>query len=165
MKEVLLPLAGYNYWANQRMIMTLKKLTEEQLDQEIISSFSSIRDTVYHMWNAESVWKQRIDLVEQAQKPAEVFNGSFAEACDQWLETSKNILEWVQQANPVKLPATVAYYNSEKQYQKLTVIEILMHVFNHATYHRGQLVTMLRQVGVTKIQGTDYNEFARNRRS
>ncbi|WP_343668659.1 DinB family protein [Chitinophaga sp.] len=161
MKEVVLNLAGYHLWANQRLATVLKKLTEAQLDQEVVSSFSSIRQTVYHMWDAESVWKQRIELVEQTQKPAPLFQGTFEAACDEWMGVSRQLLEMVQQINPVKLPHTVAYYNSQKQYGKLTVIEILMHVFNHATYHRGQLVTLLRQVGVTKIPGTDYSEYAK----
>jgi uncharacterized damage-inducible protein DinB len=34
-------------------------------------------------------------------------------------------------------------------------------VFNHATYHRGQLVTMLRQIGAEKIPATDFAAFVR----
>ncbi|WP_343688484.1 DinB family protein [Chitinophaga sp.] len=161
MKEVVLNMAGYNYWANQRLAAVLKKLADEQLDQEVVSSFPSIRQTVYHMWDAESVWKQRIDLVEKTQKPAPQFQGTFGSACDEWMLVSRQLLEMVQQINPVKLSHTVAYYNGRKQYGKLTVIEILMHVFNHATYHRGQLVTLLRQVGVSKIPGTDYNKYVK----
>ncbi|MCW3088046.1 MAG: hypothetical protein JWQ78_1432, partial [Sediminibacterium sp.] len=41
------------------------------------------------------------------------------------------------------------------------VKEILLHLFNHGTYHRGQLVTLLRQVGVEEIPRTDYIEFSR----
>jgi len=161
LKEVVLNLAAYHYWANQRLVTVLKKLTATQLDQELVSSFPGIRQTVYHMWDAESVWKQRLELVEQTQKPAPKFQGTFEQACDEWITVSRQLLEMVQQINPVRLPHTVAYYNSQKQYGKLTVIEILMHVFNHATYHRGQLVTLLRQVGVTKIPGMDLSEFAK----
>jgi len=161
LKEVVLNLAGYHNWANQRLTTALKRLTDDQLDQEVVSSFPSIRQTVYHMWDAESVWKQRIELVEKTQKPAPQFQGTFESACEEWITVSRQLLEMVQQINPVKLSHTVAYYNSQKQYGKLTVIEILMHVFNHATYHRGQLVTLLRQVGVTKIPGTDYNEYVK----
>jgi uncharacterized damage-inducible protein DinB len=161
LKEVVLNLAGYHYWANQRLAAVLKKLTDDQLDQEVVSSFPSIRQTVYHMWDAESVWKQRIELVEKTKKPAPQFQGTFESACDEWITVSRQLLEMAQQITPVKLSHTVAYYNSQKQYGKLTVIEILMHVFNHATYHRGQLVTLLRQVGVTKIPGTDYNEYVK----
>lgn len=161
LKELILNLASYHYWANQRMAAVLKKLTEGQADQELVSSYPGIRQTVYHMWDAESVWKQRIELVERTQKPAAQFSGSFEEACEEWVAVSRQWQELVQQMNPVKLSHTVAYYNSQKQYGKLTVIEILMHVFNHATYHRGQLVTLLRQVGVTKIPGTDYNDYVK----
>ncbi|MBP1650584.1 MAG: DinB family protein [Bacteroidetes bacterium] len=89
MKEVVLNLAGYHLWANQRLVTVLKKLTEAQLDQEVVSSFPSIRQTVYHVWDAESVWKQRIELVEQTQKPAPKFQGTFEAACDEWLTISR----------------------------------------------------------------------------
>ena len=161
LKEVVLNLARYHYWANQRLAAVLKKLTGDQLDQEVVSSFPSIRQTVYHMWDAESVWKQRMELIEKTQKPVPQFQGTFEAACDEWLTVSRQLLEMVEQTNPVKLSHTVAYYNSQKQYGKLTVREILMHVFNHATYHRGQLVTLLRQVGVTKIPGTDYSDYVK----
>ena len=42
------------------------------------------------------------------------------------------------------------YYNSKKEHFKSPVYQMLMHVFNHGTYHRGQLVNMLRQLGVEK---------------
>ncbi|RFM34274.1 DUF664 domain-containing protein [Chitinophaga silvisoli] len=161
LKEVVLNMAAYHYWANQRLAAVLKKLSEAQLDQELVSSFPSIRQTVYHMWDAESVWKQRLELVEQTKKPAPRFRGTFEAACDEWITVSRQLLEMVQQINPAKLSHTVAYYNSQKQYGKLTVIEILMHVFNHATYHRGQLVTLLRQVGVTKIPGMDFSGYVK----
>lgn len=164
MKDILLSYAAYNYWANNRIADVLKKLPDTQLDQETVSSFKSLRETVYHMWDAESLWYQRLQLVEQAVRPSTGFEGNFAEACAQWQLQSRELADWVKQVQPVRLDHVVAYYNTRKQYCKSTVIEILMQVFNHATYHRGQLVTLLRQAGITKIPVTDYGEFSRSRK-
>ena len=164
MKDILLNYAAYNVWANVKMTETLKKLPDAQSDLEIISSFDSIRKTSYHLWDAESIWYQRLHLVEQTVKPSGSFQGSFADACGLWEKQSRLLQEWVEKAAPVRLEHVVAYYNSRKQYCKLTVIELLMHAFNHATYHRGQLVTMLRQAGVNKIPVTDYIEFLKGRK-
>jgi uncharacterized damage-inducible protein DinB len=164
MKDILLSYAAYNIWANGKMIDVLKKLPESQLDQETGSSFGSLRKTAYHMWDVESLWYQRLHLTEQAVKPTDSFDGSFQDACRLWQEQSQLFLEWVKKATPLKLEHVVAYYDTRKQYGKSTVIEILMQVFNHATYHRGQLVTLLRQAGINKIPVTDYSEFAKNRK-
>jgi uncharacterized damage-inducible protein DinB len=164
MKDILLSYAAYNHWANNRITDVLKKLPDEQLDQEMVSSFGSLRKTVYHMWDAESQWYQRLHLVEHTVWPSAGFEGSFEEACNLWQEQSKKFTDWIKEASPLKLEHVVAYYNTRKQYCKSTVIEILMQVFNHATYHRGQLVTLLRQAGISKIPVTDHITFTRGKK-
>ena len=164
MRDILLSYAVYNIWANGKIADVLKKLPEAQLDHETGSSFGSLRKTAYHMWDIESLWYQRLHLTEQAVKPTVSFDGSFAEACGLWQQQSQSLLDWVKKASPVKLEHVVAYYDTRKQYCKSTVIEILMQVFNHATFHRGQLVTMLRQAGINKIPVTDYSEFTKGRK-
>ena len=79
MKDIMIALAGYNFWANQRLIAVLRKLTPEQADQPMVSSFSGIRPTVLHMWDAESVWRQRIELTEPTRKPSQTLIGTFAQ--------------------------------------------------------------------------------------
>ncbi|TWW02072.1 DinB family protein [Chitinophaga pinensis] len=164
MKDILLSYAAYNLWANNKIADVLKKLPDTQLDQETGSSFGTLRKTVYHMWDVESLWYQRLHLVEQAVKPSPAFEGSFQDACARWQEQSVKLADWVRTVQPVRLQHVVAYYDTRKQYCKSTVIEILMQVFNHATYHRGQLVTLLRQAGINKIPVTDYSEFTRGRK-
>jgi uncharacterized damage-inducible protein DinB len=164
MKDILLSYAAYNLWANNRIAGVLMKLPDTQLDQETGSSFGTLRKTVYHMWDAESLWYQRLQLTEQVVKPASGFDDTFSVACARWQAQSVRLADWVRDVQPVRLEHVVAYYDTRKQYCKSTVIEILMQVFNHATYHRGQLVTLLRQAGITKIPVTDYSEFIRGRK-
>lgn len=156
MKESLLQMARYNIWANKRFIDLLVKLDEAVLDQELISSYSTIRRTVYHMWSAEFVWLQRLQLVEHPIWMETLFNGSIQEACTEWQKTSNALLQFIErQYNDRAMEHVLQYYNSKKESFKQPVYSILQHVFNHGTYHRGQLVTMLRQAGITKIPGTD----------
>lgn len=161
MKELLGQYARYNIWANAKLAAVLLKLTEEQLDREIQSSFSSIRKTVYHMWSAEDIWLQRLSLVEQAVWAEHTFNGSFKDAIDNWTAASKGLAAFVdKQFSDDSFQHVMQYYNLKKQSAKLPVHVSLMQVLNHATYHRGQLVTMLRQIGVKKIPQTDYFVYA-----
>lgn len=157
---MLLQLARYNVWANKLMIETLLQLDERRLDMVIESSFSSIRKTVYHMWSAEDIWMQRLHLAEQPVWAESAFKGDFEEAVKKWGQVSKKIQTFVEkQFSDDSFTHVVQYYNLKRQHTKVPVYVCLLQAFNHATYHRGQLVTMLRQAGVTKIPGTDFHIF------
>ena len=163
MKEVLQQYAGFNRWANQLIFECLGKLTEEQVNQEIISSFPSIYKTVQHLWLAEEAWWKRLKLVEQPDLESAKFTGPFNEMVKKWEKQSIEWADWVNNANEVQLTHVFAYQNTKREQFKQPVFEVLMHVFNHATYHRGQLVTMLRQLGVEKIPATDFIAYARKK--
>lgn len=162
MKELLIQMAKYNIWANRRMIEVMLTLSDEQLDQEIASSFPSIRKTVYHMWSAELIWLERLLLRENPIWAESVFMGSFAKACENWERTSAELLEFTnKQFDDRGFDHITEYYDRKKQTHKTPVKIILQQVFNHATYHRGQFVTMLRQTGITQIPQTDLIAFTR----
>lgn len=157
MKELLIDLAKYNMWANALFINELSKLSDEQLDKELISSFPTIRKTVSHIWSAEDIWLQRLGLKEQPVWAESVFTGSFEEMCTNWEETSKGLLSFIErQYSDTAFEHVLQYYNLKKQSAKIPVYVVLVQVLNHGTYHRGQLVTMMRQVGVKKIPASDY---------
>ena len=162
MKELLLQMAKYNLWANKRIVDIMLKLDDEQLDKEIVSSFPSVRATAYHIWGAEFLWLQRIQLTEQPVYIPDVFRGGFAEACSDWQAVSQVFIDFIErQYDDKALMHVFQYYNLEKRSFKNPVFEVLQHVFNHSTYHRGQLVTMLRQLGIEKIPATDFTAYTR----
>jgi uncharacterized damage-inducible protein DinB len=164
MKELLAQYAEYNIWANNRIIDVLLKLEHGSLDQEIPSSFSSLRATVYHTWGAENIWLQRLQLVEYPAWVATDFAGTFAEACADWQRVSGAIKQFVdKQYDDKALTHVLQYYDLKKNSHKTPVFQVLQHVFNHSTYHRGQLVTMLRQAGQADIPSTDFIAFARKK--
>ena len=138
------------------------KLEDEKLDKEIISSFPSLRDTAYHIWGAEFLWLQRLQLTEQPVYMPYIFKGTFEEACTDWQQVLQVLIDFISgQYDDKGLEHVFQYYNSEKKSFKNSVCEALQHVFNHSTYHRGQLVTMLRQLGLEKIPETDFTAFLR----
>ena len=79
MKKLLLQYAAYNVWANQRMVECISNLSDDQINREITSSYKSINATLLHLWDAESIWWQRIKLQEQIDVPSTNFNGSVLE--------------------------------------------------------------------------------------
>lgn len=159
MKELLLQYARFNVWANDLTVNAMLPLAPSLLDQELVSSFPSLRKTVYHMWSAEAIWLQRLNLVEKPTWAAGSFTGSFDEACALWQQASAGLLSYTTAANNDSLNAVLSYHDTKGNPWHRPVWQVLQHVSNHATYHRGQLVTMLRQVGVTTIPPVDFIYF------
>lgn len=137
-------------------------LSEEMVDREVASSFPSIRRTVLHMWSAESIWLQRLELAENPVWAEDGFKGSFPDACAEWGNTSAAIQAFVaRQFDDRTMQHVMQYYTRKREPVKNAVADVLLHMFNHATFHRGQLVTMLRQLGVSQLPATDYIHYLR----
>lgn len=163
MKGILLELAVYHSWANQTLLSAIVNLPDEVQKKDVVSSFSSLYTTVVHMWNAEYIWWQRLKLQERIIGPAETFSGSLKEAQYNILNQNKKWEEWLQAAQDYQLQHVFQYKNSKGEQFKQPVYQMMMHVFNHATYHRGQLVTILRQLDIKKIPATDFIVWSRKK--
>lgn len=162
MKQLLQQYAAYNTWSNKRIIETAAQLSNELINKEIISSFPSVYKTVMHLMEVENVWWERLQLVEKPT-PSGWFTGNFSELSKKWLEFSQRWHDWIKNANDANIAHVFAYYNFSKEYFKQPVYEMLLHLFNHQTFHRGQLITMFRQLGLDKIPPTDFIVFARKK--
>ena len=163
MKTLLTQFAAYHLWAHGVLADAIQALPPEQQTQSLTSSFPSLHLTLLHLWDAESIWWQRLKLQEQIAVPSAAFAGDTAEAIKGLLESSKQWAEWVQDAQPHMLEHEFIYRNSKREQFKQPVWQVLLQIFNHGTYHRGQLVTMLRQLGVAKIPQTDFIAWSRSR--
>ena len=163
MKQLLQQYAAYNVWANKIIIERIAQLPEDIIYKETKSSFPSIYKTVVHLMDVESLWWQRLKLVEQPIWPGINFKGNFEELSQQLLTLSKQWSDWVSNSNEVNLAHVFAYHNSKKEYFKQPVYEMLVQLFNHQTFHRGQLVTMMRQNEIEKIPATDFIVFSRKK--
>jgi uncharacterized damage-inducible protein DinB len=161
MKELLQQYTAYTLWANEKMYGAIGKLSEEQAHQPVNSSFKSIYLTLLHLWDAESIWWQRMKLLEQVVPPSNTFAGSSAELHQKMMQQSGQWKEWVDNATEAALQHEFIYQNTKKEQFKQPVWQMLLHIANHGTYHRGQLVTLLRQLGVEQIPQTDFIVFSR----
>ncbi len=164
MKELLKQYAAYNVWASQRIIDLMLTLSEDKHLQEVPSSFKSLLRTVLHMLDAESIWWQRMKLQERIVVPSEGFTGNMQDACSALLHQSKQWEEWVSNASELSVDHVFQYQNAKREFFKMPIYQMLHHVFNHGTYHRGQLINMLRQLGIEKIPQTDFAFWTRSKK-
>jgi uncharacterized damage-inducible protein DinB len=162
--EEMRELLAFNVWANHRILGAVEALTAEQFTKELGSSFGSVRDTMVHIWAVEWVWLERL----QGRSPAGFPNAKdFAELATlrpRWAEVEKNWLEYVSRLNEVELEEEVDYKTISFGPARSPRWQILQHTVNHGSYHRGQVTTMLRQLGA-KSAGTDLILYYRERQA
>jgi len=99
---------------------------------------------------------------EKINRPSE---GAFASVVDviaSFSHFNQQWLDWVRAANDGDFVQILSYKNTSGQPFSQPVYQILLHLFNHSTYHRGQLVTMLHQLEFTSIPATDFLVFTRS---
>lgn len=174
-------LYAYNRWANLRMFSVLEKLSGEQFNASIQSSFPSIRESVFHIFAAEWIWLKRWKGTSPvATQPVtgvsfEMWKGlraggvppplalsTVAELrafCDSLEEERQQFLRGL--AEDV-LQAPLNYSDTSGAPHSLPLAQLMQHVVNHGTYHRGQVTTLLRQAGAQTI-ATDMVYFFRDR--
>ena len=164
MKELLLQLSAYHLWANDLLLDTITALPQEKHRQEVPSSFNSLYKTVLHLLDAENIWWQRIRLEERIVVPSASFSGDMKVLAAAMKKQSLLWDEWLHAVHEHQLQHVFKYQNSKRESFKQPVYQIVLHVMNHGTYHRGQMVTMLRQLGVDKIPETDFVVWTRKRK-
>ena len=156
MKEILEEYASYNLLANQKISQSILSMDEVLQQQLISSSYPNIYSTVLHLWDAESIWWQRIKLHEHIVVPSVAFNPTMKEVVNGLLNQSALWKEFVSGSSELRLRHVFEYKTTHKESIKQPLYRAIHHVFNHSTYHRGQLVTMMRILGEKKIPATDF---------
>ncbi len=156
MKEILEEYATYNLLANQKITQAILSMDESLHQQIVPSSFPNIYSTILHMWDAESIWWQRVKLHEHIVVPSTNFNPAMKEAVNGLLNQSTLWKDFLAGSSELRLRHVFEYKTRHKESMKQPLYRVIHQVFNHSTYHRGQLVTMMRVLGETKIPGTDF---------
>ncbi len=157
-KEEIVDLLAYNVWANKRLNEVFEKMPANWGDREVQSSFKSVRLTIEHLAGAEYIWLQRISEGSNHGFPP-FSKADFPPA--NWLDCSEKLLQFAEVNSLEKLTRDVIYKNLKGDEFTTNCAGILKHVVNHGSFHRGQIVTQLRMLGVQEIPSTDYINWLR----
>jgi uncharacterized damage-inducible protein DinB len=151
----------YHYWARDRMLDALDALTPEQFTRDLGSSFKSIRDTVAHTYAAEWAWYMRWQGESpKALLPAEQFP-DVAALRAAWTAHETNVRGFVESLGDEGVGRVIDYTLLNGSPGSTPIWQMVQHVVNHASYHRGQVTTMLRQIGATPAKSMDMIAFYR----
>ncbi|MES2622682.1 MAG: DinB family protein [Bacteroidota bacterium] len=152
---------AYNLWANTNFAEALKHTEEELFDKEVASSFPSLQKTVCHMWDAESIWLSRINGVSPSVWPSQTFNGTRDQCLDGFLDISKNLSDFFVGKDNTFCAQTISFKTMHGDDASETIEGIIFHVVNHGSFHRGQLATMLRALGINQVPVSDLIRYLR----
>jgi uncharacterized damage-inducible protein DinB len=160
-KKHLHQLTSYNLWANSIMSELIENLPTEKLHQTIDSSFNSIFKTLLHIWDAEYIWLKRLQGISISEWPSKMMDKD-GFSTNLFLQNTSDLSDFIGD-KPINYFLESCEYSNLKGEKFSTLPEgIIAHVVNHSTYHRGQLVTMLRQLGIAQIPSTDFINYLRN---
>jgi uncharacterized damage-inducible protein DinB len=161
-KQYFKEIAEYNLWANTIVCDWLEQITDEQWNKEIFSSFNSIQETVLHIISAEKAWLQRFKKqpVEWLQS---TYRGTKNEHIKLWKDNSAELKAFIDAFDENDLNKNLDFKRLNGDAYSMPYYQLFAHVVNHATYHRGQLVTMLRQSGFMNVSSTDLLGVYRNK--
>jgi len=137
----------YNKWANARMLDLASKLTSEQFMADLRSSHRSVRDTLAHTLAAEWIWIERWKGTSPKALLTATDFPTVESLRERWAEVEQDYTEFLKGLSEDALDNVIAYTNTRGEKWAYPLVSMIQHLMNHSTYHRGQVVTMLRQLG------------------
>ncbi|MBL0310887.1 MAG: DinB family protein [Bacteroidetes bacterium] len=152
---------NYNTWATGKAVEVLSSVDEKHFDTEVKSSFTTLRKTVFHLWDAEQIWLTRIQGGTPKSWPSVNFTGTTSGMLDGWKKTSNELAEFISSKDRIFLDQEIHYKNMKGIEFTQPIEDILFHLVNHGSFHRGQLVTMLRGLGFEKFTSQDLIAYMR----
>lgn len=152
----------YNSWAKARLLQALDAMKEEDLHKDLKSSFPSIFATLLHIVSAENIWLQRFSGAESVKPLTKDDIPTYAALKTQWNETEASFGKLLAVLTEKQLSEVITFKNSKGEPVSQLRWQALQHLVNHESYHRGQITTMIRQLGGTPVN-TDLIGFYRMR--
>ncbi|XZF14978.1 DinB family protein [Chitinophagaceae bacterium MMS25-I14] len=151
---------AYNQWANERITGWLRTKPDEILEQEVPSSFPTIKETLLHIRRTEQYWLGHLKGVKCKPVYDEVFEGTAEDLFEDVNIQSEAFYDHVQSLNEKTVRESCCFLAPVRwpEWDEFVrpVSELIMHAMNHSTYHRGQIITIGRNLGLTDAPMTDY---------
>jgi uncharacterized damage-inducible protein DinB len=154
-------LIDFHYWARDRMLDAADLLSLEEFTRDVGGSFGSARNTVVHTYSAEYVWLKRwkgetpSGMVTPEQFP------DTASIRRTWADHERSLRAFFEPLDENAVQKVMRYKTLAGVESAAPLWQMLQHVVNHASYHRGQVTTLLRQLGAPPPKGMDLITFYR----
>ena len=164
-KDDIQLLYEYDRWANSRVLQAASALSDEQFMRDLGGSFRSVRDTLVHIiggeWSWLAYWKEPCHsssfLTDLKTRRDALFNPdafpNVAAVQLKWAEVEEEQAEFVNCVTDESLEKMIPFRTTQ-----VRLAQLMQHLANHSTYHRGQVALMMRQLDAEPV-ATDFHEF------
>ena len=156
--EDIRTLYAYNAWANGRILGAAEALSPDQFLRDLGNSFPSVRDTLAHILGAEWIWLRRWSGESPTALPPAGDFPALASLRERAADLEKERGAFLDALTEARLNGPLHYRDMAGKPCILLLAQSLQHVANHGTYHRGQVTTLLRQLGAKPVS-TDMSRF------
>jgi len=145
----------YHYWARDRALDATAALDVTQYNKDLGSSFKSIRDTLTHTYAAEWAWYQRWHGTSPSGLITPDQFADLGALRAAWADHERKMRAFVDGLTDADIDRVFEFTMLNGTQGASPLGQMVQHVVNHASYHRGQVTTMLRQLGASPAKSMD----------
>ncbi len=145
----------YARWANDHMFDACATLDDEALTRDLGTSFASVLGTVEHIYGADWLWLERFNGRSPSTFPARGTFRTVVEFRAAYHALDDERMRFLASLDDARLAEPLQYQNMKGTPFEYRLGDLLFHVSNHATYHRGQVMQMVKQLGGS-VTSTDF---------
>ncbi|MEX2090284.1 MAG: DinB family protein [Bacteroidota bacterium] len=159
-KQEIITLFDFDRWATERVLDVAATLSEGQYTKNLNSSFGGVRGTLVHIYAADWIWLERwkgnspTTLIREEDLP------NLASLRERWIGWRSQADEFLHAVTEEQLQSPLSYSDIRGNPHTQILWQQLQHLINHSTYHRGQVITLFRQLGIKGV-GTDLINYYR----
>ncbi|HVW87526.1 MAG TPA: DinB family protein [Bryobacteraceae bacterium] len=139
----------YTIWATNRLIEVSANLTPDELHRDFGTADKSIQGTLTHLMRAERTWFRRIHEGTPSIPWGFAADGQWETLAAEWPRIHQDWRDWAAALSDADAEAILDYTDLKGQRWSQPIWQIVLHVVNHATHHRGQISGFLRATGKT----------------
>jgi len=149
-------MAEYNAWANARLYGMARQLTDEQYRRDVGVFFKSLHGTLNHILTADRIWMHRLTGTgDHPNKLNAIMFDDLPSLSTAREQEDRRIIKFIQELSDAQLEEPWEYRTLNGTPQRQRRREILAHLFNHQTHHRGQAHTALTLLGISEPDSLD----------
>ncbi len=145
--NTLRTLMRYSDWANRQITTAADGLSHEQLDRPFDMGRGSLRKTLLHILNGETVWLRRWQGQTETPWPSESESTAVAAIANRFTANAAERDAWLANIKPADVQQQIVYRDSKGSLFTASLGDMMIQMFTHSLHHRAQAINMLRRLG------------------